>query len=71
MRQAGLKIVNTQITQNKPRAQRLHFQDKISDSWEDKLGGIKSFVQANRKTVTEYVNTDNMGRKKRCVTMYN
>ena len=67
---AGLKIVNQEITQNKPRPQMKHYEETISERWEDNLGGVRTFVHDNRKTMTEYLNTDKMGHKKRCDNMF-
>lgn len=52
------------ITEAKPRAQRTHFEEKISGSYEDDEVGLKTFVQHNRRSMNEYLNTDLMGRKK-------
>ena len=50
------------ITDAKPRAQRLHVPEKISGTYEDDEVGIRTFVHDNRKSMNEYLNTDQMGK---------
>ena len=63
-RVSGVKKLPENITEGKLRAERMHFDPKLSDSMDPFKGGLKPYPELHGKSENEHVVEKDMGIKK-------
>ena len=58
-------MIPFQFTEMPPRPEKTHLTQKPSGSYEDNLGGVKTYLHHNRKTHNEQNLESHMGGKMR------